>query len=149
MFRESLPIVVRNHIAELPFTKDTYKSVFKKADQVWDSNRASEPQNLRQVSAVQAAPAQSQQEVAAVQRSQGGQSQKNKNKGKGQNQSQVQGQSQNQSGKNKGQAQGQTQKKSLINDDGHCKIHAKWKENANFCAAPWGCKMKNVYKPPQ
>ena len=52
MFRESLPVVVRNHIADLPFTKDTYKDVFKKADQVWDSNRAAEPLPSRQVAAV-------------------------------------------------------------------------------------------------
>ena len=34
----------------------------------------------------------------------------------------------------------------MINDEGLCRIHAKWKKDANFCAAPWGCKMKNVYK---
>ena len=154
MFRESLPIVVRNHIAELPFTKETYKSVFKKADQVWDSNRASEP-NLRQVSAVQAAPVQSQQEVAAVQK---GQSGKNQNRGRGQgnqNRGQSQGsqkgqnQSQNGQGNKNQNSQTKPDKTKLINDEGLCKIHAKWKKEANFCAAPWGCKMKNVYKEPQ
>ena len=43
---------------------------------------------------------------------------------------------------------GQKDKK-LINDDGHCRIHAKWKDNATFCAALLGCKMKNVWKAPQ
>ena len=33
-FCESLPIVVRNHIAEMNFNKDTYKEIFRKADQV-------------------------------------------------------------------------------------------------------------------
>ena len=28
-------------------------------------------------------------------------------------------------------------------------MHAKWKDNANFCAAPWACKMKNVWRAPQ
>ena len=43
MFREKLPIVVRNHIAEMSFNKDTYKAIFTKADQVWDSNQSSVP----------------------------------------------------------------------------------------------------------
>ena len=55
---------------------------------------------------------------------------------------------QNQGGQNQNGQNGQKEKK-LINDDGHCRIHAKWKENATICAAPWGCKMKNVFKAPQ
>ena len=150
MFREKLPIVVRNHIAEEKFNKDTYKRIFKKADQVWDSNQASEPLPGRQVAAVVSASGSS-PEVAAVQRN-GQFKNKNKNQNQGQNKpNNGQGQSQSQSqskNKNSGQNEGQKEKK-LINENGHCRIHAKWKENANFCAAPWGCKMKNVYKSPQ
>ena len=136
MYREGLPVVVRNHIAELKFTKETYKEVFTKSDQVFDSNRASEPLP-RQVAAVES------KEVAAVQKSQ--KSQKNKNKNQ-----------QGQSNKNQGQSQTQNQgqkpkvdKAKLIDDDGLCRIHAKWKKEANFCAAPWACRMKNIWKAPQ
>ena len=146
MFRESLPIVVRNHIADLPFTKDTYRDVFKKADQVWDSNRAAEPLPSRQVAAVVASTKPQEPSVAAIQRKnqngQGGQGNKN-----GQNKNQ-----QNQNNKNNGQNGGQETKKpkpAKLTDDNLCRIHAKWKDNATFCAAPWGCRMKNIYKAPQ
>ena len=150
MFREALPIVIRNHIADLPFNKNTYKDVFNKADQVFDSNNGSEPIPNRQVSAIKAskptpsAPANA--EVAAVQRSQGGQKNKNKNKNQGQNQSNNGGQknkNQESSNSNQGSA------KKSVNDDGLCKMHAKWKENANFCLAPWACRMKDTWKAPQ
>ena len=36
MFRGQLPVVIRNHISEMTFSKDTYKAVFAKADQVWN-----------------------------------------------------------------------------------------------------------------
>ena len=134
MYREGLPVVVRNHIAEMKFTKETHKEVFTKSDQVFDSNRASEPPP-KQVAAVES------KEVAAVQRSQ--KSQKNKNKGQQGQGNKSQNQNQNQGQKPK------VDKTKLIDDDGLCRIHAKWKKEANFCAAPWGCKMKNVYKEPQ
>ena len=43
MFREALPVVVRNHIAEMTFDNTTYLKVFAKADQVFDSNQAGDP----------------------------------------------------------------------------------------------------------
>ena len=144
MFREALPVVVRNHIAELAFNKDTYKQVFKKADQVWDSNGASEP--LKQVAAATAS-----NEVAAVQtrkpsknknQNQGGQSGKNQKNQNGQSQNQTQNQSQNSGEQSK-------PKKPVISEEGLCRIHQKWKSDATFCAAPWGCKMKNIFKAPQ
>ena len=146
MFREKLPIVVRNHLAEVPFNKDTYKAIFTKADQVWDSNRASEPVLSRPVAAVsgeskKSPQASSQAEVAAVQKSQNGQGgKKNKNKNKGQ------GQSQN---KNQNQAQESKPGKKGVNEDSLCRMHAKWQKEANFCSAPWACKMKNIFKEPQ
>ena len=33
MYRDALPVIIRNHIAELPFNKDTYLQVFAKSDQ--------------------------------------------------------------------------------------------------------------------
>ena len=156
MFREKIPVIIRNHIADMPFNKDTYEAVFDKADQVWDSNRSSEPLNGGQVAAIKATPSNAsststQQEVAAVQRknqrnnkNQNGQ---NQNNNRNQNQRGQNGQSQ--SGQNGQNSQGTRPPKPAINDDNLCRIHAKWKENANFCAAPWGCRMKNVYKAPQ
>ena len=149
MFREKIPIIIRNHIADMPFNKDTYELIFDKADQVWDSNRESEPLPSRQVAATTTAST----EVAAVQRGNGqgqGQNKKNKNKNKGQNGAQSGQNGQNgqpQQNKNKGQ---ESQKpKTPVNEDSLCKMHAKWKENATFCAAPWACRMKNVWKAPQ
>ena len=77
MFRKQLPIVVRNHLSDLPFNKDTYKSVFAKADQVFDSNKGSDPQVAS--TSVSVTPT---TEVAAVQKSQKNKG-KNKNKGQG------------------------------------------------------------------
>ena len=149
MFRKQLPIAIRNHIADMPFTFDTYKEVFTKADQIYDSNKSAEPLPQRQIAAVTTPAANSSSEVAAIQRNQN--SQRNRGKNKGQNtQTQNQGQNKNQRQNQAAQGQtGQKPSKSLINEDGHCKIHAKWKSNANFCAAPWGCKMKDIYKAPQ
>ena len=139
MFREKIPIVVRNHLADMPFNQDTYEAIFDKADQVWDSNRSSEP---AQVAAVAG------QEVSAIQKSQ-----KNKNQqNRGQNRGSNRGQNKGQNGKNQGgqgQESGQKSSKPAVNEDKLCKIHAKWKDNANFCAAPWACRMKNVWKAPQ
>ena len=142
MFREALPIVVRNHIAELSFNKDTWKEIFTKADQVWDSNRAPEPIPLtRQVAAVtpgpKPQPPTSPTEVAAVQKSNGSQKNKKNNKN---------GQNKNQ---NATTTTTTTAPKPKVNEDNLCRIHAKWKDNATFCAAPWACRMKNVWKAPQ
>ena len=43
MFREKIPILVRNHLADMKFDHDTYEQVFDKADQIYDSNRGAEP----------------------------------------------------------------------------------------------------------
>ena len=67
----------------MAFNKDTYEAVFDKADQVWDSNQASEPLPARPVAAVTAAPStQSQKgttEVAAVQKNKSQKNNKNQN----------------------------------------------------------------------
>ena len=99
MFREKLPVVVRNHIADMPFNFENYEAIFDKADQVWESNRGPEPATERPVAAV--TPAAAGQEVAAVQKNR----QRNKNRQGGQSSqgNQNQGQSQNQNKGNKGQ----------------------------------------------
>ena len=97
MFREKIPVVIRNHIADMPFDHSTYEAVFDKADQVWDSNSGSEPLSTPQVAAATKAGAPAEQ--AAIQRPQRqngqGRNQRNKNKGQsGGGQSQNQNQSQ-------------------------------------------------------
>ena len=119
MFREKIPIVIRNHLADMPFNATTYEKVFDKADQVWDSNRSEElPTNQ-----VAATSSDTSKEVAAVQKSGQNKSQKNKN------QSQSQGKNQNQAKNKKPQKPAKP-----AADDKLCKMHAKWKENANFCS---------------
>ena len=65
-FRGQLPVVIRNHISEMTFSKDTYKAVFAKADQVWASNQAPEPNPRATVAAVQSNLSNTTTEVAAV-----------------------------------------------------------------------------------
>ena len=43
IWRQSLPSVVRNAVADMPFTSTTYQQVFDKADSVYSSNAASTP----------------------------------------------------------------------------------------------------------
>ena len=82
--------------------------------------------------------------MAAVQNKSQNRGQKNKNKNN----------QQNKGGQNKPNQTGQSgqkpdRPKPYVNDDKLCKLHAKWKENANFCAAPWACRMKDIFKAPQ
>ena len=113
MFRDALPIVVRNHIAELQFNKDTYKAIFTKADQVFDSNQATEPIQPRQVAATSLPASQTAgQEVAAIQK---GQNQSNKSKNnKNQNR-----------GQNRGNSQGSQNGLKLTITLSHCYAHFK------------------------
>ena len=151
MYRESLPVVVRNHIAEQPFNKDTWKSVFKTSDKVYESNQSAEP---RAVSVVHPpVSSSSSPEVAAISLNK-----KNKNKNGKQNKGNnaqsntattnstpaPAASSTSQQG-NKGPrhatARGDSEKL--------CRIHYKWGTNGNFCSAPWKCPMKDIYKAPQ
>ena len=52
MYRETLPVVVRNHVAQLSFNKDTYKQIFTISDQVHSSNQSSQPVRGATVAAV-------------------------------------------------------------------------------------------------
>ena len=141
MFRQKLPIVIRNHIAQKTFTKDSYKEIFKIADSVYDSNKGAEPlpppRQIAATSGTASATSAPAAEVAAVQKPK-----KNKNKNQNRPNSQNQGQ-------NGGGEKPKPDKAKMINEESLCRIHAKWKKDANFCAAPWGCKMKNIYKEPQ
>ena len=117
-----------------------YEAVFDKADQVFDSNQGTEPVTHKSVAAVSS----NSSEVAALQKNK---QQKNKGQYKGNNN----GQSNNTGGQKAQTPASSSSKpsKPKVNEDNLCRIHAKWKDNATFCAAPWACRMKNVWKAPQ
>ena len=161
MFREQLPVVIRNHISEMTFSKDTYKAVFAKADQVWASNQAPDPSPRATVSAVEAV-AQDQPEVSAIGRGRG-QSGQTRGQRRGGRQGGRGGRgggagtpasnaastpaatSTSASAKPKGTRHPNAKGK----DDSLCKIHFSWGVNATYCAAPWKCPMKDTWKAPQ
>ena len=155
MYREALPVVIRNHIAEMDFNKDTYKKIFQKSDQIYDSNKPSQPP--RGGAAVAAVTATEEPtEVAALKpqkANRGGRGGYRGGRGGGRgahtpNPSNTQNSSANpptSNNSNKGTrhptAKGDSEKL--------CKIHFKWGENGSYCAAPWKCPMKAVYRAPQ
>ena len=144
MYRDAIPVVVRNHIAEEEFNKDTYVRIFKASDKVYASNQGPDPKPP--VAAVTAA---NQQEVAAASFSK---NKKNKNKGGGAPNKPNTPASNPNSSNNKGeQSQGghKAPRHATAKGDNLCYIHHKWGVNANFCAAPWKCPMKDTWKAPQ
>ena len=146
MYREALPVVIRNHISDMTFNKDTYLQVFKKSDQVYDSNQ---PQLVKQatVAAVSTQPTTTQtldSEVAAV---------RPPKKPKNQNRNNSGGAQQNQQSAPKPQApaanKGPRHATAKGDNEKLCRIHYKWGDNGSYCAAPWKCPMKSVFKAPQ
>ena len=164
MYREALPVVVRNHIAEMEFTSATYKNVLKKSDQVFDSNSSNQP--VRGPATVAAVSNQADQEVAAVRSARGGRgggrggnrggrSQRGAANGSGTYQAPQTQSTTNSTTPAPAAGAGQAQNKgprhatAKGSNDKLCKIHYRWGENATFCAAPWKCPMKDIYKTPQ
>ena len=130
----------------MTFNKDTYLQVFKKSDQVYDSNQ---PQLVKQatVAAVSTQPTTTQtldSEVAAV---------RPPKKPKNQNRNNSGGVQQNQQSAPKPQApaanKGPRHATAKGDNEKLCRIHYKWGENGSYCAAPWKCPMKSVFKAPQ
>ena len=158
MYREALPVVVRNHIAELEFSSATYKKVFMKSDQVFDSNASSQPVRGSAVATI--SNPQSDQEIAAVRSQRGGRG------GRGGFRGGARG---GRGGGNPNAAsppaaaaptptapttpatgnKGPRHATAKGSNDKLCRIHYRWGENGNFCAAPWKCPMKDIYKAPQ
>ena len=147
MYREAIPVVIRNHIAELSFNKDTYKQIFQKSDQVYDSNKSTQPVRGATVAAtsIQPKPQSSlEPEVAATKPAR---PPKNKNQKGGSNKNQTSAPASNTTpstghkGPRHATAKGE--------NDKLCRIHYRWGENGTYCAAPWKCPMKNVFKAPQ
>ena len=159
MFREKLPIVIRNHIADLPFNKDTYRDVFKKADQVWDSNRDSEPRPT--VAAVKVdQTTESGGDVAAVSfrgrgRGRGQRGGRGQGRGRGGNNNQSRSTTPNAaataapSTSSSDKPKGTRHPTAKGKDENLCKLHFNWGVNANYCAAPWKCPMKDTWTAPQ
>ena len=155
LWTQKLPIAVRAHVSNMPFTKDTYKTVFEAADKVFLSSKQVSVAAFGAPPPADGAgahegldetlPAFQSHNVAAF-----GQSNK---KGQGQGQGQGQGKNknnknQNQNNKNgQGQSQGQAgnsrgKKHSSIPDslaDKMCSRHYRHGASAWFCVAPLTC----------
>ena len=148
MYRENLPVVVRNHVAEMHFNKDTYKDIFTTSDKVFDSNQSAQPVRGTTVAAVTVSnpspsTSQTDSEVAAMT------FKKNKkpynNKGGGATNKAVPASSSNQNSQNSATPKKGTRHATARGaDDKLCKIHFKWGTSGKFCAAPWKCPMKDV-----
>ena len=160
MYREAIPIVIRNHIAEMTFNKDTYKQILQKSDQIYDSNQSSNPVKGAAVAAVSSSQ---EPEVAAIRPranrgGRGGNRGGNRGGGRGGTSSTTSSSSSSASSTSaqpassstgSGQGRGPRHATAKGDSDKLCKIHFKWGENGSYCAAPWKCPMKNVYKAPQ
>ena len=159
MYREAIPVVIRNHIAQLQFNKDTYQNIFTISDQIFDSNQLTQPEQGNSVASVSASTANSsssEPEVAAMRPQRRN---RNQNRGSGGNSNSggnSRNSNQNQAGASKGQNKPQEAgnkgpKHPTAKGDKNklCKVHYKWGENGNYCAAPWQCPMKDIFKGPQ
>ena len=147
MFREALPVVIRNHIADMSFNKDTYKEIFARCDKIYDSNQ-DQPVRGASVASVTSTPTNSGEAVvAAVNKP------PRRNKGnQGSNGSGSSGSNKPSSPAPKpakAENKGTRHATAKGDSDKLCKMHFKWGENSLYCAAPWKCPMKNIFKAPQ
>ena len=158
MFREDLPVVIRNHIAEMKFDKTTYKDIFRKADQVYASNSSSEPAAVSRpaVAAVKADQSPQDGAVAAVnrtrpQRQQQQQQQQKPARGQGGGRGGRGGKSNTPQNTpaTSSKPKGTKHPTATGKEDQLCKIHFQWGVNALYCAKPWQCPMKDVLSLPQ
>ena len=153
MFREALPREVRNHIAEYSFAQETYKQVFAKADQVFDSNNSAQPIRNSVVASVSPTPSNPTPEVAAAKPARGGRGGRGGFRGgfRGGRGGSANPPAPNTNSNSESPPVTRGPRHATAKGDSEklCKIHYKWGENGNFCAAPWKCPMKNVYKSTQ
>ena len=160
MYREKIPVVIRNHVAQLQFNKDTYMQIFTISDQIYDSNQSSEPMSNGQAVAAVTSETKATPEVAATsvrrpQRNQRNQQNRGQNGNRGGNSNNSNRTSTNTNNNSStsqpatGQNKGPKHATARGDSDKLCKIHYRWGENGNFCAAPWKCPMKDIYKAPQ
>ena len=144
MYRENLPVVVRNHVAEMHFNKDTYKDIFTTSDKVFDSNQSAQPVRGTTVAAVAASnpSASPDSEVAAMAFRKN--KKPNNNKGGGAQNKAAPAASPTQNQNSSAPRKGTRHATARGADDKLCKIHFKWGTSGKFCAAPWKCPMKDV-----
>ena len=128
-----LPLTVRSHVANLEFTAATYKDVFKAADKVFLSTKATELS--AGVAAITTTPAEQTPEVAALKP---GKSQRNQNRGTRRGSGSGGGAGNNSSSNNKSQGS-----KSSSAPSSCCSNHKKWADQAWYCLAPLTCPWKN------
>ena len=151
LWTQKLPVAVRAHVSNMPFTQATYKQVFEAADKVFLSSKqlsvaafgaaAAPPPDGAGVQVgldetLPAFQAHNQQQVAAF--GQGGK------KGQGQSKNKN---NKNQNNKNKGQSQGQGQsggrprgqRHSSNPPDACCDRHYRHGASAWYCVAPLTC----------
>ena len=167
MYRDAIPVVVRNHIAQLSFNKDTYQQIFTISDQVFDSNQA--PDRRPAVAAVETQQA-NPPEVAAASTSsarrgggsnrgwggrgggRGGGARPNTNSNSNTNTNSNTNSNANTNSNTNNASNGHKGPRHATakgSNDKLCKIHYRWGENGSYCAAPWKCPMKDVYRSPQ
>ena len=156
LWSQKLPVNVRAHISNMPFTKDTYKEVFQAADKVFLAAKQVSVAAFGHASQSAEGAAATQgldetlpaflshnQEVAAFGQSNKnnkgqGQSQKNKNKGQnGQN---------NKNKNNKGHVN-TGQRHSSNPPDGVCSRHFRHGDTSWFCTAPLTCPWASKLAP--
>ena len=139
---------------------DTYKQIFQKSDQIFDSNQSSNPVKGAAVAAVSSSQ---EPEVAAVRPPKANRGGRGAYRGGGRGGGRGGASSTTSSStpsspssaqpaaSSAGQSQSRGQRHATAKGDSEklCKIHFKWGENGSYCAAPWKCPMKNVYKAPQ
>ena len=162
MYRDAIPVVVRNHIAQLSFNKDTYQEIFTISDQVYDSNQA--PDRKPAVAAVDtyqnppevaAASIPSSRRGGGANRGRGGnrgggsRSNTNTNANTNSNTNSNTNANTNSNTNSTGGNKGTRHATAKGSNDKLCKIHYRWGENGTYCAAPWKCPMKDVYRAPQ
>ena len=148
LWSQKLPVSIRAHISNMPFTQDTYKEVFQAADKVFLAAKSVSVAAFATSPSVEGAAAavgldetlpafqsHNQQQVAAFgQSNKKGQGQKNNKNNKGQGGKNNKGQGQ--SGRSRGQ------KHSSIPDniaDKMCDRHYRHGDSAWYCVAPLTC----------
>ena len=129
-----LPLTVRSHIANMEFTAGTYKDVFKAADKVFLSTKATELS--AGVAAITTTPTDDTAEVAAMKP-------KNKNQNRGTRRGSGGGGNSNNNNASSNKPQNSNSNKSSSAPNTCCSNHKKWADQAWYCLAPLTCPWKN------
>ena len=157
IWSNALPVNIRAHISSLEFTKETYKDIFEKADQVFQSSRQVNLAaiNLSAGAADETLPAFDPQnqptEVAAMSSKRGGKSQ-NQRGGQNNGSSGTRGgggrnNKNNRGGGRGGGARPRGQRHASNPPDSCCDRHYVHGEDAWYCLKPLSCPWKDKCSP--